>query len=72
MIEFSDKLKLFGLDDRQAMKMASVFSTQLLLNKNDYLLEEKSVCTQVAFIMEGMCRYFYVSDNGDEVTRCVS
>jgi len=72
MIEFSDKLKLFGLDDRQAMKMASVFSTQLLLNKNDYLLEEKSVCTQVAFIMEGMCRYFYVSDNGDEVTRWVS
>ena len=72
MNNFTDKLKLFGLDDKQAIKMSSIFSTQLILNKNDYLLREKSVCMQVGFIVEGMCRYFYVSDSGDEVTRWVS
>jgi len=72
MNEFIDTLKLFGLDEKQAIKMSSIFSTQLILNKNDYLLKEKTVCAQVGFIIEGMCRYFYVSNSGDEVTRWVS
>jgi hypothetical protein len=72
MNEFTNKLKLLGLNDSQAIKMTSIFSTQLILNKNDYFLKEYSVSAQLGFIMNGMCRYFYVSDNGDEVTRWVS
>jgi CRP-like cAMP-binding protein len=72
MNKFIDRLKLFGLDEKLAKKMASVFSTQIILNKNDYLLKEKSVCKQLWFIMEGMCRYFYLTENGNEVTRWVS
>ncbi len=72
MNEFADKLKLFGLEERQAIKMSSIFSTQIILEKNDFLLREKSVCAQIGFIMTGMCRYYYVSDNGEDVTRWVS
>lgn len=72
MNDFADKLKLFGLNHDQAIKMASIFSTQIILNKNDYLLKEGYVCAQLGFIINGMCRYFYVTDNGDEVTRWVS
>jgi len=67
-----EKFRLFGIDEREAIKLASIFSTQITLNKNEFLLKENSVCKQLGFVTEGMCRYYYINDNGDEVTRWVS
>jgi signal-transduction protein with cAMP-binding, CBS, and nucleotidyltransferase domain len=67
-----EKIKLFGLDETKAIKLASIFSIETVLDKNDYFLNKNSVCTQLGFITKGMCRYYYVSENGDEVTRWVS
>jgi hypothetical protein len=31
-----EKTKLFGLDEDQAIKLASIFSTEIVLDKNDF------------------------------------
>jgi hypothetical protein len=67
-----EKIKLFGLNENQTIKLASIFSTEIVLDKNDFFLKENSVCTKLGFITSGMCRYYYVTENGDEVTRWVS
>ena len=72
MHELIEKIKLFGLDETKATKLASVFSTEIILDKNDYFLKENTICSQLGFINQGMCRYYYVTENGNEVTRWVS
>jgi CRP-like cAMP-binding protein len=67
-----EKTKLFGLDEDQAIKLASIFSTEIVLDKNDFFLTENSICSKLGFITTGMCRYYYVTENGDEATRWVS
>lgn len=72
MNEIINTFKSFGFSEEQAFKLASVFTDELTLNKNDYFLKEGSVSNHVGYILNGMCRYFYVSDIGEEVTRWVS
>jgi hypothetical protein len=67
-----EKIMQFGLDQEQALQISSLFKTEVILKKNDFWLKENTVCEHLGFITEGMCRYFYVNDNGDEVTRWVS
>jgi hypothetical protein len=43
-----------------------------VLDKNDFFLTENSICSKLGFIITGMCRYYYVTENGDEATRWVS
>ena len=65
-----EKVRQFGLD--QALQISSIFKTEVILKKNDIWLKENTVCEHQGFITEGMCRYFYINGNGDEVTRWVS
>lgn len=67
-----EKILQFGLDQNQALQISSIFKTEVILKKNDIWLKENTVCEHLGFITEGMCRYFYTNDNGDEVTRWVS
>ena len=66
-----ETLMQFGLDQDQAFQISSLFKTEVILKKNDIWLKENTVCEHLGFITEGMCRYFYTDDNGDEVTRWV-
>jgi len=60
-----------GLDNKQAEKMAAVFKV-VTLRKMDYWLEENEVCNYLGFIVDGMCRHFFIDSKGDEITRWVS
>ena len=67
-----EKIMQYGLDQNQAMQIISLFKTEVILKRNDYWLKENTICQQLGFITEGMCRHFYINDNGDEITRWVS
>lgn len=42
------------------------------LHKNEYLIKENEVCKNVAFIVSGTLRSFYIANNGDEMTYCIT
>jgi CRP/FNR family transcriptional regulator, anaerobic regulatory protein len=67
-----EKITQFGLDQNQALQISSIFKTEVFLKKNDIWLKENAVCEHLGFITAGMCRHFYINDNGDEITRWVS
>jgi hypothetical protein len=66
------KLMQFGLDQNQATQISSLFKTEVILKRNDFWINEDTICQQLGFITQGMCRHFYIKDNGDEITRWVS
>lgn len=67
-----EKIMQFGLDQNQALQIISLFKTEVIIKRNDFWLKENTLCQHLGFITEGMCRHFYISDNGDEITRWVS
>lgn len=42
------------------------------LSKLDYFIREGETCNEAAFIVSGICRSFYISDKGEEITYCIS
>jgi CRP/FNR family transcriptional regulator, anaerobic regulatory protein len=61
-----------GLTPNQAQRLAGIFSGPVDLKKHQFLLKEQQICNKLVFLTEGMCRYYYTTDNGDEVTRWVA
>ncbi len=47
-------------------------STEKNLNKRDYFIREGETCKEVAFLLAGAFRSFYVSDKGEEITYCIT
>ena len=47
-------------------------STKRDLNKSDYFVREGETCKEVAFVLTGISRSFYVSDKGVEITYCIT
>ncbi|WP_310555169.1 Crp/Fnr family transcriptional regulator [Flavobacterium sp.] len=47
-------------------------STKRVLNKADYFIREGETCKDVAFILSGTLRSFYISDKGEEITYCIT
>lgn len=41
------------------------------LEKHDYFIRENEVCKSVAFVISGILRSFYLTDNGDDITYCI-
>ena len=54
-------LQLVDLHPAELQYFISKFKTKLL-STNDYLVEEGSVCTHIAFINKGLVRYFFNVD----------
>lgn len=48
-----------------------LFSTRKL-SKSDFFIREGETCKEVAFVLSGIFRSFYVSNEGDEITYCIS
>jgi CRP-like cAMP-binding protein len=42
------------------------------LNKQDYFIREGETCKEVAFVLSGIFRSFYISDKGEEITYCIT
>jgi len=47
-------------------------STHKLFKKSEYFIKEGETCKQVAFILSGSLRSYYISDKAEEITYCIS
>lgn len=64
-------LQSFGLlTDAEIDNLISL-STKRHLEKMDYFVRQGEVCKEVAFILKGSLRSYYISDKGEEVTYCL-
>ena len=42
------------------------------LKKTDYFIREGDICREVAFILSGTLRSYYVTNKGEEITYCIT
>lgn len=47
-------------------------STHKLFKKGDYFIKEGETCKQVAFVLSGSLRSYYISDKDQEITYCIT
>ena len=47
-------------------------TTKRNLNKQDYFIKEGETCKEVAFVLNGIFRSFYISDKEEEITYCIT
>jgi CRP-like cAMP-binding protein len=59
---------LTGIEIDNLIKIAS----HKVLKKSDYFIIEGEICKQVAFVLSGSLRSFYISDKDEEITYCIT
>lgn len=65
-------LKTFNiLADNEIDELINL-STRRNLNRTDYFIREGEICKEVAFILSGTFRSFYISGKGEEITYCIT
>jgi CRP-like cAMP-binding protein len=65
-------LKSFDVFTDHEIEYVAKFSARKVLNKSEFFIHESEICTEVAFVLSGILRSFYVSDKGDEITYCIT
>lgn len=60
----------FGIFTEQEIIQVVQLFTIRKLNKGDYFVRELERCNEVAFISSGICRSYYITPNGDDITYC--
>jgi len=65
-------LKSFNVLTDDEIENIILLSTKRELNKTDYFIREGETCKEVAFILSGTFRSFYISDKGKEITYCIT
>jgi CRP-like cAMP-binding protein len=70
MIE--DYFKNFNILTDEEIAQINHVATKRALNKIDYFIRQGETCKEVAFILSGTLRSFYVSDKGEEITYCIT
>jgi hypothetical protein len=71
MEQLNNTLLSHGLIGRQSEILTSLFSEELTIENNDFFVKEGTVCNKIGFILEGMLRYHYTNDTGEEITRWI-
>lgn len=69
MQEYLAKFGIFTPDD--IAELVNLGRTKIL-KPNDFFIQEGAICKEVGFIVSGIFRSFYYSDNADEITYCFS
>lgn len=65
-------LKSFNaLTDDEIENLVQI-TTKRDLNKADYFIREGETCKEVAFVLSGIFRSYYISDKGEEITYCIT
>ncbi len=65
-------LKSFNILTDDEIENFIHLATKRDLKKGDYLIREGETCKEVAFMLAGIFRSFYVSDKGEEITYCIT
>lgn len=68
----NDYLKSFNVLEDNEIEAFINLLTRRNLNKTDYFIREGEICNEVAFILSGTLRSFYISDKSEEITYCIS
>ena len=64
-------LKTFNiLTDAEIESFIRLFTSKKL-NKSDFFIKEGDICNEIAFIVSGTFRSFYISGQGEEITSCI-
>lgn len=69
MNEFIEYILQFGSLSQQQIDFISKKAKEVKLPKDDYFLEAGKVLKKVGFIIDGIVRVYYYSDEGKEITK---
>lgn len=47
-------------------------STTTQLGKSEFFIQEGETCKSVTFVLSGILRSYYTTDNGDDITYCIT
>jgi CRP/FNR family transcriptional regulator, anaerobic regulatory protein len=70
MSNLNIRLKHFGLSNEQIEIFKSIFTEEIVLEKGDFYIEAGEISKNLGFILSGMCRFYYDTENGN-ITRWV-
>jgi CRP-like cAMP-binding protein len=59
------------LTDRDIERFIQL-SAKRKLKKSDFFIREGQICKEVAFVLKGTLRSFYISNKGSEITYCIT
>ena len=65
-------LKSFNILTNSEIDDFIQLSTHKLFKKAEYFIREGETCKQVAFILSGSLRSYYISDKEEEITYCIT
>jgi CRP-like cAMP-binding protein len=65
-------LESFNILTKEEIENFIHVATKRDLNKADYFIREGETCKEVAFVLNGTFRSFYISDKGEEITYCIT
>ena len=65
-------LKSFNILTDDEIENFILITTKRDLNKADYFIRQGETCKEVAFVLTGTFRSFYISDKGEEITYCIT
>jgi CRP-like cAMP-binding protein len=68
MNELADYILLFGNLNKQQMDLIMSKTKELELKKDEYFSEAGKIPRQVGFILEGVVRFCYYNNKGEEIT----
>lgn len=65
-------LKSFNILTEIEIENFVKLSTYKLLKKSDYFIREGEICKQIAFVLSGSLRSYYISDKDEDITYCIT
>ena len=65
-------LKSFNILTDDEIENLILITTKRDLNKADYYIREGETSKEVAFVLSGILRSFYISNKGEEITYCIT
>lgn len=68
MDEFLEYVLRFGTLNKQQIELIASKATELELRKDDYFSEAGKIPRQVGFLLQGIFRFCYYNNKGEEVT----
>lgn len=70
MLQFKLYLQSLGLTQKEIDLFSSIFTDEIVLEKGDFFIKSHEISKTIGFIIYGMCRFYYDTENGD-ITRWV-
>jgi len=69
MKEFLKSLQI--LSEYELEKLNGITKNKFL-KKNDFFIQESSICNEIVLIKTGILRSFYTNNEGNEITKCIA